>query len=96
MARWTQEQAVAYEVAVEAGTMVCAMITSRIAELQEPGPADDEAIQRLTDQRRSWSRERDALKVADSVSVADFTARASAIIREGRSRDAERVSARVS
>lgn len=80
-ARWTQEQAIAYECARELIGHVIAIYSANIDEaLGRPTP-DMALVNTLRKDRADCARERDALRVTDDVGVANVRDLYGAMIR---------------
>lgn len=81
MARWTQEEAIAFECARECITDMMAICSGRIAdEVAKPQP-DAERIASLRAERSKLSQELGALHVGDQADIASIRANYGAIIR---------------
>lgn len=94
MALWTQDQAIAFEVARECITHMMAIYSGQLAQERDKAEPDDVVIAALLAERTRLAQERARLHVVDDAGVARATevyGRAIREWRQGKARASERV-----
>jgi len=86
---WTQDEAIAFEVAREAINHLMSIYTTQIADERRKLVPDEAHIARLIDRRSALHRERTALRLKDHAEVARVRQEYAALVRAWNSRQGQ-------